>query len=333
MASVGLVLLIANTLGPRSIAHGWFDSLVSVLTYLVAVLVVRDVAIAVCGWRFLEEFCLRPLKQSHLRWGFSWIKGFSWRRIWTSYHTMSPEVMFDYMMRLKESNQRIGGDKELREKYAILSRHYYEPRERRNEVWANQIAQDVLSVHRELACVASKKLWALRPEWGSDRGAITGPEEKRGLHFQYPIKELKKAEREQSLDRMAGEEFAALLYLGYIRMVLVQIRNRIVTASVTYVLLLWALTSYPWMNRHAILISLCLLLALISAATLHIYSAMHRDDILSRTTETEPGKLDREFFEKVVPTIGIPLLTLIATQFPALSNFIFSWVEPGLKGP
>jgi hypothetical protein len=332
-ALVGLVLLIANTGGPQSIARSGFDYLVRVLTYIVAVLIVRDVAIAVCGWRLLEELCLQPLKRSPLRWGFSWIKGFSWRKIWKSYRTMSPEVMFDYMMRLKESNQRIGGDKELQEKYAILSRHYYEPREGRNEVWANRIAEDVLNLHRELGRVASKKLWTLRTEWDSDRGAITGTEEKRGRHYEYPIKELKKAEREQSLDRMAGEEFAALLYLGYIRMVLVQIRNRIVTASVTYVLLLWSLTSYPWMNRHAILIWLCLLLALISAATLYIYSAMHRDDILSRTTETEPGKLDREFFEKVIPTIGIPLLTLVATQFPALSNFIFSWVEPGLKGP
>jgi hypothetical protein len=304
-----------------------------VLTYIVAVLIVRDVAIAVCGWRFLEEFCLRPLKRSHLRWGFSWIRGFSWRRIWTSYRTMSPEVMFDYMTRLKESNERIGGDWELRDKYAILYRHYHDPREGRNEAWANQIAEDVLNVHRELARVASNKLWALRPKWGSDRGAITGPEEQRGLHNEYPIKELKRGGREESLDRMAGEEFAALLYLGYIRMVLIQIRNRIVTASVTYVMLLWALTSYPWMNRHAILISLCLLLALISAATLYIYSAMHRDDILSRTTETKSGKLDPEFFGKVIPTIGIPLLTLVATQFPALSNFIFSWLEPGLKGP
>lgn len=134
-------------------------------------------------------------------------------------------------------------------------------------------------------------------------------------------------------DRTAGQEFAALLYFGYIRVLLIQIRDRIVTVVITYVLLLWALTSYPWMNRHAILISLCLLLALISAAALNIYSAMHRDDILSHTTETEPGNLDPEFFGKVIPTIDIPLMTLVATQFPALSNFICSWVEPCWKGP
>ena len=58
---------------------------------------------------------------------------------------------------------------------------------------------------------------------------------------------------------------------------------------------------------------------------------MHRDEILSRTTETETGKLDSGFFEKVIPVVGLPLLTLIASQFPEFSNLIFSWLQPGLS--
>ncbi len=42
---------------------------------------------------------------------------------------------------------------------------------------------------------------------------------------------------------------------------------------------------------------------------------MFRDDILSRTTETAIGKLDGGFWEKIIPVLGIPLLTLIASQF------------------
>jgi hypothetical protein len=59
---------------------------------------------------------------------------------------------------------------------------------------------------------------------------------------------------------------------------------------------------------------------------------MHRDDILSRTTETTPGKLESAFFVKTLTTIGIPLLTLIASQVPEFSDVIFSWIEPGLRG-
>jgi hypothetical protein len=175
--------------------------------------------------------------------------------------------------------------------------------------------------------------------WVTDHGAVTGSDQERGMFLEEPIdKDLKdgptdqETRRKKALDRMADEEFVALLYLGYIRMVLMQIRNRIMTAAAVYVLLLWSLTSYPWMNRHAILIGLSALLALISAAAIYIYAEMHRDDILSRATETTSGKLDTEFFGKIIPTIGIPLLTLIASQFPEFSNFIFSWLEPGLRG-
>ena len=131
---------------------------------------------------------------------------------------------------------------------------------------------------------------------------------------------------------MAAEEFVALLYIGYIRMVLIQIRNRIMTALLCYLFLLWALTSYSWTNHHAIIIGLSGLLAALSAAVLYIYAGMHRDDILSRTTATEPGKLDSGFFAKIIPTLGIPLLSLVATQFPEFSDLIFSWIEPGLRG-
>jgi hypothetical protein len=58
---------------------------------------------------------------------------------------------------------------------------------------------------------------------------------------------------------------------------------------------------------------------------------MHRDDILSRTTETTPGKLDAAFFERILAIVGVPLLTLIASQFPELTNVIFSWIEPGIS--
>jgi hypothetical protein len=67
-------------------------------------------------------------------------------------------------------------------------------------------------------------------------------------------------------------------------MVLIQTRNHIVTVYITYVLLLWASTSYPW--------------------------------------ETQPGRARSGVFREgnFHPR---PPLTLVATQFPALSNFIF----------
>jgi hypothetical protein len=130
---------------------------------------------------------------------------------------------------------------------------------------------------------------------------------------------------------MAMEEFVALLYLGYIRMVLLQIRTRIITATGMYILLLWALTSYPFLNHHSIIIGLTCLLIALATSVIWMYSQMHRDEILSRTTEGTPGKLDTDFFTKILSMVGIPALTLIASQFPEVSNTIFSWLEPGLS--
>ena len=122
-----------------------------------------------------------------------------------------------------------------------------------------------------------------------------------------------------------------MIYLTYIRSALVQIRNRVGTAAGLYILLLWALTGYPWMNRHGILLQMSALLGLLAVVTILIYAEMQKDDILSRTTQTEAGKLDSQFFTKILSVVGIPTLTLLASQFPEFSNLIFSWIEPGLS--
>lgn len=66
-------------------------------------------------------------------------------------------------------------------------------------------------------------------------------------------------------------------------------------------------------------------------AVVTVFSQMHRDSILSRTTSTEPGKLDIGFYEKLVSVLGVPLIGLLASQFPEISNFLFSWLEPSLQ--
>ena len=62
-----------------------------------------------------------------------------------------------------------------------------------------------------------------------------------------------------------------------------------------------------------------------------VFSQMHRDAILSRTTSTEPGKLDIGFYQKLISVLGVPIIGLLASQFPEISNFLFSWLEPSLQ--
>lgn len=330
-AVVTLALFISGSYGPSSLAHSSFDWWVRALSFVAVILMLHDAAAATCGWILLRTRCLLPLSHSPLRWGFTTIKGFSWRRIWTSYRSLCPEVMFEYFIRLDEANRRTGGDQDLRDAYDKLRAHFRENPWATN--WAATVAKNTDAVQMMLGKLAEKKLESLNSEWEADRGPVTGSDAERGLYLQKLVKDISDdKKRALALDRMGKEEFVALLYLGYIQLVLIQIRNRVLTALVMYILLLWALTSYPWMNHHSILIGFSALLVVLSAAPLLIYSQMHRDDILSRTTETTSGKLDLAFFGKIIPTIGLPLLTLIASQVPELNNFIVSWLQPGLRG-
>jgi hypothetical protein len=279
--------------------------------------------------------CLLPLSRSPLRWGFTWIQGWSWRRIWAP-GAISPDGVLDYLRRLAEANRRAMSDPDLQTAFANLRDKL--DSDPRNSQWAIEATTLTGALHVQLAKSTANKLTDLQELWKKDFGPISGTETKeRGLREELPLEKYEhgkpadKVQWRRTQDRMAKEEFVAMLYLGYIRMVLLQIRNRIMTASGMYILLLWSLTSYPFLNHHTIVIGLTCLMVGLAAVAIWIYSQMHRDDILSRTTETTSGKLGADFFTKILSMVGIPLLTLIASQFPEISNVVFSWLEPGLS--
>ena len=57
---------------------------------------------------------------------------------------------------------------------------------------------------------------------------------------------------------------------------------------------------------------------------------MSRNTILSYLSKTKPGKLDRNLLHAL--SFGaLPLITVLASQFPSISVFLFSWVKPALE--
>jgi hypothetical protein len=341
-AIMALALLVTGLreVIPRSLTHGRFDMAVIALSGLVTILLMYDLAVAVTAWTFLRNDCLHLLARSPLRWGFTWIKGWSWRRMWAP-GGISPDTVLDYLRRLAEANRRAISDPALQQAFEDLRQEIAREPKKPTVKWAAEVTRLMGLLHRTLASSASTKLMDLRTQWQQDFGPISGTDVKdqglveRGLREERPLDKYSlpadTAEWRATHNRMAKEEFVALLYLGYIRMVLLQIRNRIVTAAAMYVLLLWGLTSYPFLNHHSIVTFLTCVLIGLATAVIWIYAQMHRDEILSRTTETDSGKLDADFFTKILAMVGIPLVTLIASQFPEVSNALFSWLEPGLS--
>jgi hypothetical protein len=55
---------------------------------------------------------------------------------------------------------------------------------------------------------------------------------------------------------------------------------------------------------------------------------MERDKILSYITNTDP-RLSRQFYLKSAGFLAGPILGLITAQFPAISESILGWLQPG----
>jgi hypothetical protein len=55
---------------------------------------------------------------------------------------------------------------------------------------------------------------------------------------------------------------------------------------------------------------------------------MDRDSTLSHITNTQPGALGAHFWIRMISFVGLPAMGLIVAQFPEITDFVFSWVEP-----
>jgi hypothetical protein len=180
-------------------------------------------------------------------------------------------------------------------------------------------------VQDKIACMAKGVLLRLHDLWRDEVELVTSPDQ----YEKTPSAVTEECDSAKL--RSILEEWAALIYVHYIRLILVQIRTRLATAAMLYILIVWAVTSYPFINRHALTIGLSGLLAILAVIVISTYASINRDPILSRTVNERPGRFDIDFLWKTASMVGIPILGLLASQFPEVSSFLFSWIEPGLN--
>ncbi len=88
---------------------------------------------------------------------------------------------------------------------------------------------------------------------------------------------------------------------------------------------------YPYTPRPIISLSLLLLLLLIGAVVGTVFAGLDRDSTLSHITNTEPGALGAHFWLRMFSFIGVPALGLIVAQFPEITDFVFSWIQPSMS--
>jgi hypothetical protein len=129
----------------------------------------------------------------------------------------------------------------------------------------------------------------------------------------------------------AAEEFFVLPYLAFIQNMLGRIRTMALGSLWLFVSTSVAVSSYPFDPLNVLGGIFLAVFLPYSVVTVLIYSQMSRDATLSHITNTNPGELGWDFWQRVT-AFGIgPVIGLLTTLFPSISDFVFSWLEPSAQ--
>src|SRR5262249_10117257 len=95
-------------------------------------------------------------------------------------------------------------------------------------------------------------------------------------------------------------------------------------------LLLLTVTSYPFEPYRLLLSFTWVVMGSIVAVCLWVYVELERNTLLSLTAGTKPNNvtIDATFALRVLTWAVIPLLSIAATQYPEVANFLFNLVSP-----
>lgn len=181
-----------------------------------------------------------------------------------------------------------------------------------------------------------KRFWRARPIPGS---LLTGkPGEPQLLVRPGPDQNTAEAYHRLVPDSLhlwlrLAEDFLAIQVVSYINRLFPHLRNGLLNVTIGFVLLLLALIVYPFQPQRYMVLLSTVLLVVTGPTTMYVLAQMNRDEVLSRIAKSQPGKLtwDRAFISQVVIYGVLPLLSLIATQFPEVRGAAFSWIETALR--
>lgn len=127
-----------------------------------------------------------------------------------------------------------------------------------------------------------------------------------------------------------AEEFVCLNYLGFIQNILGRLRTMALTIMLLFTVATVATSTYPFDPQQALSAVLIVLFVIVGVVVVKVYADMHRDSTLSHVTNTKPGELGSEFWFKIVGFGLAPLLGLLTKIFPGMTDFVFSWLQPGI---
>jgi hypothetical protein len=189
-------------------------------------------------------------------------------------------------------------------------------------------ANKLKTYHEIIASVSAAVLGWLNQEW------VKETEETKALelcNYPYSPNQVDKTLNALSPEVRSAERFVCLVYLNFILSVMLRLRMLVFTIGGMFVLIVLSLHSYPFEPQFAIHSLMIALLIIILGFVAFVYAQMHRDATLSRITDTKPGELGIDFWLRLAGFAALPLLSLLAAQFPEISSSLFSWLQPAVN--
>jgi hypothetical protein len=170
-----------------------------------------------------------------------------------------------------------------------------------------------------------KILDGLAAEWCRERGTLDLAErvDKASAATILPLSEDEPIRR--------AEEFTCLIYIGYLQNLLARMRTMVLSILGVFAAIAFSLAFYPYIPRPAIVVSLLSLLLVLGSVVASVYAGLARDETLCHITNTEPGALGLDYWLRLASFIGVPVMGLLAAQFPGTTDFVASWIEPSLN--
>jgi hypothetical protein len=299
-----------------------------------------------CAWKLLRRL-LVSLDHTPLRRTLCALKGLTWRSVWTMGGNIAEEryrIISRQLETLRHLRNLIAKDDPENElsydkKEAILN--VLDPCQMGADdfvAWYLTLPKDkylsdltpMRKFQEQLAATAAFVMTKiLSPAWRAETESLLfdrsdQPSKDDQLANHVPVTNVPAYVR-------AAEEFFVLPYLGFIQNVLNRLRSIILGSLFVFLGATLSVSSYPFDPRPVLAGAFLFVLCVAGVAVTIVYAQMHRDNTLSHITNTKPGELGPQFWIHLF-TFGVgPLLGVITTLFPSITDFVVSWLQPSMQ--
>ena len=133
---------------------------------------------------------------------------------------------------------------------------------------------------------------------------------------------------ESNSSMIVAEEFIALRYLAFIRYQVLQISNWLLFVSSGFVIIVFALNSYPFATLARLTWILTAFFVVIGFGVVRMFLQMERNPLLNRITDTEAHRIQKNFFFQVALYGSLPSIVVLAWIFPRFGSFLYGQLQP-----